>query len=1016
MNESEYIDEVFGPSGFLAQKFAGYEPRKAQIEIVRAIDESLTNEKNILIEAPCGCHAKGQGILMYNGQIKLVEDIVVGDRLMGPDSTPRTVLALMRGEQEMVDIVPIKGTRWRVNLDHVLTLVRMDTGNVVDVSVRDWIGWSKNQKNLHKLFRSAASFPPTDEPQLDPYFLGVILGDGSIGHCSVSVTKPDPEIRAICEEQALKYGLRVRYAPRSHYHLTGAVGNKRHPIITRLRSYGLFPCACDKKFVPHVYKTGTREVRLQALAGLLDTDGHLDEQGSCFDFISKSKQLSSDVAFIARSVGLAATINECRKGCQNGFVGTYFRVCISGNTETIPTRIPRKKAKPRRINKNPLRVGFAVERTDSVEPFFGFTLNGDGRYLLDDFTVTHNSGKGLSYLVPTIRHSLESGASRVLVVTANNALSEQLIKKDLPTLRDVLPWQFEFALAKGKSNFLCLSQFDHADRTLLRVLPSSREQLERIDEWAAQTQTGDLSELPFEPSAEMKRRLTVQSDECMGRKCDRFDSCFVEAAKRRLETAKVIVTNYHLFFADRMIRRLTDDESGVLPNVDIVIFDEADRAPSIARGFYGFELSRGQIVDASRLLVGDRKEEIPEIDQDLKIRIEELSKTFFDELAAHAKSKEYKARLRSPDVVMWRMLDEAIKEMARKYSAASGNADLDKSRKEKLRKKSLKCYKLASDLREAMELANENFAYFVKVDDKDRATLCGSPIDVAELLERDVWKNDEYRSVIGTSATLTTDGDFDWIKGELGAHEAEELSVESPFDIRSNMLVVVPEGIPLPNERNFQDEASRILCDAIDLARGRTLGLFTSHRGLKSAAYFVNQRHGRKYEILVQNAAPRTQLVQRKRDVSSSVLLGTESFWTGVDVQGEALSLVFIDKLPFPTPDDPILDVLAERDPKGHWMKNCLPRALIAFKQGIGRLLRTTTDRGVVVICDSRIVDKPYGKAFLKACGGARVLRNLHDIASFLDEPEKWKREVKTKTKKAAPKETIRVPRGARVR
>jgi len=286
---------------------------------------------------------------------------------------------------------------------------------------------------------------------------------------------------------------------------------------------------------------------------------------------------------------------------------------------------------------------------------------------------------------------------------------------------------------------------------------------------------------------------------------------------------------------------------------------------------------------------------------------------------------------------------------------------------------------------------------------------------VAELLERDVWKNDEYRSVIGTSATLTTDGDFDWIKGELGAHEAEEFSVESPFDIRSNMLVVVPEGIPLPNERNFQDEASRVLCDAIDLARGRTLGLFTSHRGLKSAAYFVNQRHGRKYEILVQGTAPRTQLVQRKRDASSSVLLGTESFWTGVDVQGEALSLLFIDKLPFPSPDDPILDVLAERDPKGHWMKNCLPRALIAFKQGIGRLLRTVTDRGVVVICDSRIVDKPYGRAFLKACGGARLSRDMADVGSFLDEPDKWRKD-KPKTKKAAQKEPVRISRGLRAR
>jgi ATP-dependent DNA helicase DinG len=632
------------------------------------------------------------------------------------------------------------------------------------------------------------------------------------------------------------------------------------------------------------------------------------------------------------------------------------------------------------------------------------------------------SGKGFSYLVPAVRHSLESGASRVLVVTANNALSEQLIKKDLPALRDVLPWSFEFALAKGRGNFLCKSQHDRVERTLLRELPTSRQQIDAIDEWTQETRTGDLSELNFEPSPEIKRRLTIQSDECMGRKCDRFDDCFVEIAKQRLETAKVVVTNYHLYFADREVRRLSGGESCVLPDVDIVIFDECDKAHHISRGFYGFELSRGKIEDAAKLLRANAKEEIPEIDQDLKIRIEELAKSFFDELAIYAKSKEYKSRIRKEDVVPWTELHAAIFDMARKYSVAAGNSDLDKTRKEKLRKKSLKCYKLASNLRCAMALGrsaddpeeqDDLFAYYIQVDEKDRATLCGSPIDVAEMFKRDVWENEDYRSVIGTSATLTTDGDFDWIKGELGAENADELSVDSPFDIRSNMLVVIPEGIPLPTEKGFQDEASRILCDAIDLARGRTLGLFTSKSGLKTAAYFVNQRHGRRYEILVQNTAPRMQLIERKRAIPSSVLLGTESFWTGVDVQGEALSCLFIDKLPFPSPDDPILDVLAERDPKCHWMKNCLPRALIAFKQGIGRLLRTTTDRGVVVICDSRIADKPYGRAFLKACSGAKVSRNIRDVGSFLDEPEKWRRD-KPKAKKTEPMKAVRGARAFR--
>lgn len=635
------------------------------------------------------------------------------------------------------------------------------------------------------------------------------------------------------------------------------------------------------------------------------------------------------------------------------------------------------------------------------------------------------TGKSVAYLVPAIRHSLESGASRVLVVTANNALSEQLIKKDLPTIRDVLPWQFEFAMAKGRSNFLCKWQLDHAELNLMRMF--QKEQVDAIVEWSGQTTTGDLSELPFEPTAEIKRRLTVTSDECMGRKCDKFESCFVEAAKSRLETAKVVVTNYHLYFADRMIRRLSDDECGVLPNADIVILDEVDKAPSISRSFYGFDLSRGQIEYVAKNLSGNHREGIPEIDQDLKIRIQDLVVRFFHDLAEHATSKDYKARIRSVDVVPWVELDEAIKEAARKYSSASGRTDIERAPKERLRKLSMKCYKLASDMRDAMTLGgpsgdggerSDDFAYFIRVDENKRATLHGSPIDVADLLERDVWTNPEYKSVIGTSATLTTDGNFKWIKDELGAHDADELSVESPFDVRSNMLVVIPEGLPLPTDyKMFPDAVGEALCDAIAQAHGRTLGLFTSYRGLRAAEYPVKRAHGRTYEVLVQGSAPRTQLVERKRTVTSSVLLGTESFWTGVDIQGEALSCLFIDKLPFPSPDDPILDVLAERDPKGHWGKNCLPRALIAFRQGIGRLLRTTTDRGVVVVCDSRIVDKPYGRVFLKACGGAKVSRDMTDVGSFLDDPDKWTRNKTTKAKKAAPKiEAIRVPRGARVR
>lgn len=354
------------------------------------------------------CHRAGQGILMHDGRVVPVEKIRQGDRVMGPDGLPRNVLRTNSGRGEMFEIRPVRGKPWQVNIEHVLTLQgggRFE-GQVVDVSVREWLSWGARRQSYFKLFRPGAvdfGVPPAELP-LDPYFLGVLLGDGTLGHKSrvggdLRVTTADVEILGVLQDEAIRFGLRLtEHGSRGAavaYALAGVCG-KENPITFRLRGLGLWACGAGEKHVPQQYKTAARDARASLLAGLIDTDGARNRKG--YDLVFKSSLLADDVAFIARSLGLTARVYACRRGCQTGAVGTYYRVSIFGDAcHSLPVRIPRKRLVPRAGNRDPRRSGFTVVPTGNVEPYYGFSLDGDSRYLLDDFTVTHNS-MGLSHI------------------------------------------------------------------------------------------------------------------------------------------------------------------------------------------------------------------------------------------------------------------------------------------------------------------------------------------------------------------------------------------------------------------------------------------------------------------------------------------------------------------------------------------------------------------------------------------------------------------------------------------
>lgn len=371
-----------------------YVPRYYQVNACEAAIKAGSG----IIQAATGCHAKGTKVIMYDGSFKKVEDVKVGDLLMGPDSKPRTVLSLARGQDDMVKIKPTKGRSFIINKEHILSLQRTKKfskdksfGKIIDIKFSDWENQSKTYKHIHKLFRVPISFEEKDL-KIDPYFVGLMLGDGSLKR-TPAITSTDEEIIKIAQYQAQKYNLNFTKRKITYYLSSKEKTKGSNELINILKEEGLWNLSSGDKYIPLKYKTGSRKQRFEILAGLLDSNGSLTNNG--FDYISKSKQLSNDLAYICRSLGLAAYVKKVKKTCTNNNISNfYYRVSISGDCHLIPNKIKRKIAGERRQIKSVLRTGFSYEYLGKGD-YYGFQIDGDHRYLLEDFTVTHNSGKTL---------------------------------------------------------------------------------------------------------------------------------------------------------------------------------------------------------------------------------------------------------------------------------------------------------------------------------------------------------------------------------------------------------------------------------------------------------------------------------------------------------------------------------------------------------------------------------------------------------------------------------------------
>lgn len=596
------------------------------------------------------------------------------------------------------------------------------------------------------------------------------------------------------------------------------------------------------------------------------------------------------------------------------------------------------------------------------------------------------TGKSFAYLVPAIYHAVTKG-KRIVVATANIALQEQLVQKDLPLLQKILPWEFKFMIFKGKGNYLCQDSLSkiHGEGALTEggqaklfgddsnvMLPpwATYGEAKDILDWSGKTEHGDKSELPFVPDGQTWSRFSVGADDCKGKRCRHASSCYSLAARKGAEQCHVVVVNFHVLFANLKYG------GAVLPPFDVAILDEAHEAADVARDFLGYKIGPGTFTRLSKKLKGYREPKLAD-------RIKSVSAAYFDRLKLYAKTKAYDVRLRKTEVVKWNdiddVLDDALEVFGQQHASASAAENKDAMAEAEISVKRAKGARAA--IRDAMTFEDDNYVRFISVDKADRIYLEGKPINVSGLLREGFFN--PTPSVIVTSATLTVNDSFDHCCFEIGLREPRELVAESPFSPEQSLFIVPRDG-PLPNKREeFIAYVAERTIEVIRMARGRTLCLFTSW-GTLNAVHRIVEKKISDVWVFKQGDKPRTQLVEEFKSDTDSVLMGTRSFWAGVDVPGESLSCLIIDKIPFPTPNDPILDALQERAGRSSFGEHSVPRAIIAFKQGVGRLIRSVTDKGVIVCFDRRLFEKGYGRQFLRSLPEMATSSDLDDVWQFL--------------------------------
>jgi ATP-dependent DNA helicase DinG len=586
------------------------------------------------------------------------------------------------------------------------------------------------------------------------------------------------------------------------------------------------------------------------------------------------------------------------------------------------------------------------------------------------------TGKTFAYLVPALL-----SAGKVIISTGTKTLQDQLYHRDLPTVRAALAAPVSTALLKGRANYVC---HYHLERNL-EAGSRGREveiDLRRIASFARVTRTGDKSELADVPEEAPAWALATSTREnCLGQSCPQFRECFVMAARREALAADVVVVNHHLFFADVMLK--DEGMAELLPACNTVIFDEAHQLPDTATLFFGETLSTAQLVELARdvraeALAGARDTPDP---SRLAAPLDKAARDLRLALPAEG------ARIPAASAARASEFPGALDALASALASLSDTLEALAERSEGLARCADRARQAQALLERWRDEDRADLVRWVEVSSHS-LRLNATPLSVAEIFRKQL--DGRARAWIFASATLALAGDFGHYRKEMGLHDARTAYWDSPFDYASQALLYVPKKLPGPNSEEHTRAVVEASLPVIRASGGRAFLLFTTLRAMRLAHELVRaelERSGLALPLMLQGQGPRSELLERFRRLGNAVLVGSASFWEGVDVRGEALSLVVIDKLPFAPPDDPVLAARLEslaREGGNPFLDYQLPQAALALKQGAGRLIRDEADRGVLVICDPRLLAKPYGKRILASLPPMRLTRELDEAVGFL--------------------------------
>ncbi len=614
------------------------------------------------------------------------------------------------------------------------------------------------------------------------------------------------------------------------------------------------------------------------------------------------------------------------------------------------------------------------------------------------------TGKTLAYLVPAIAAACGSGA-RVVISTGTKNLQEQLMEKDIPFLQDVLPKKFRAAVMKGRNNYACLHRINRAESTPILEGLDQIDQFDEVFRWVTQTETGDRGELSNLPeNLPFWRHIDARSDTCLGQKCPDFDPCFVTRMRQRATDADVIVVNHHLFFADLALRN--GAYGAVLPDYAAVILDEAHQIEDVASEYFGLGVSSYQIEDLLRdlsyLKLEDRETERQY--RHLSARVQRFADAFWisfregrglegrfalasrsgrptvrEELHWEADTEagmreKHSQDAEAPGATAATALDHAL---YRLETALDALKDPPTDAENILRR----VRQLRFDLNFIVKAEDKQFVYWIERRGRG-VFLRASPIDVSGLLQDRLF--DKVPTVVLTSATLSSAGNFRFIRERLGLDQGEEMIAESNFDFRNQALLYLPRQMPDPRSPQWGRAAADEVIRILKATRGRAFVLSTSNSGMNELYERVASQID--YPCFVQGSTAKSELLKKFRSTPHAVLFATSSFWQGVDVRGEQLSCVIIDKLPFAVPSDPVVAARQrhiEDQGGSSFYEYSVPQAVISLKQGLGRLIRSTTDRGLLAVLDPRLRTKMYGKTFLQSLPPCRITSDVDDLIRF---------------------------------